>query len=45
LVAQAVEHILAHTNPTRILLSMHYTAQVGLAFDSVESIMRDANFL
>src|SRR5258706_1547123 len=29
---------------TGVLLSMHYTAQVNLAFDSVESIMRDVNY-
>src|SRR5258706_8324808 len=29
---------------TGVLLSMHYTAHVDLAFDSVESIMRDVNY-
>lgn len=29
---------------TGILLAMHYTPQTGLAFDSVEHIMRDVNY-
>ena len=29
---------------TGIFLAMHYTPQVGLAFDSVEHIMRDVNY-
>jgi ubiquinol-cytochrome c reductase cytochrome b subunit len=29
---------------TGIVLAMHYTPQAGLAFDSVERIMRDVNY-